>query len=156
QPSGGSTLFLPGQPAGVLPNGVFTVTGSIGAGATAVSGPATFLLQLKDNGTVTYSRTTPVTLVPGTLALNPTHATLFEGETFALNATVGNTPTTSVTWSIQESGGGSVSPTTATSTTYTAPAAPGTYHVKATSTADTTKTATCTITVPAVTVALNQ
>src|SRR5262249_43099249 len=57
QPSGGSTLFLPGQPAGVLPNGVFTVTGSIGAGATAVSGPATFLLQLKVNGTVTYSRT---------------------------------------------------------------------------------------------------
>jgi hypothetical protein len=50
-----------------------------------------------------------------------------------------------VTWSVRESGGGTVS----SSGSYTAPAGAGTYHVVATSQADATKSATATITVTA-------
>jgi hypothetical protein len=58
---------------------------------------------------------------------------------------VGNATDTSVTWSVSESGGGSVS----ASGLYTAPSTAGTYHVVAKSNADQTKTATATLTVNA-------
>jgi len=58
-----------GAGIGVLPTGVFTLAGSLGASnnpitgsGTFVPGPATFLLQLKVNGSVVYSTTFAITL----------------------------------------------------------------------------------------------
>ncbi len=89
--------------------------------------------------TVTVSASTAigVSISPATtaLALNGT-------QTFT--ATVTNTTNTSVTWSVEE---GATGGTITSAGVYTAPTAAGTYHVIATSTADSTKTATATVTV---------
>ncbi|MEW6682055.1 MAG: FG-GAP-like repeat-containing protein [Nitrospirota bacterium] len=58
-------------------------------------------------------------------------------------ATVTGATNTAVTWSVQEAGGGDISATGL----YTAPAAPGTYHVVATSQEDPCGTATVAVTV---------
>jgi chitinase len=66
------------------------------------------------------------------------------GDTQDLTATVTNAPNNAVTWSVVE---GSAGGTVNNSGRYIAPAVRGTYHVKATSVYDTTKSATATITV---------
>ena len=58
---------------------------------------------------------------------------LLEGTTYGFSATVTGAAVTTVTWSVLEgAAGGAIDP----AGLYTAPAAPGTYHVVATSTAD--------------------
>ena len=93
-----------------------------------------------------------------TVTLNQSDTTVLRGGSLALNATVINTDNKGVTWKIQEGSpaGGSLSSTTAPSITYTAPLAAAQYHVTATSVAEATRFATCTITVPTVTISLNQ
>src|SRR4051812_2524566 len=61
-----------------------------------------------------------VTVSPHTAALNPGGTTTF---TAAVTGTTAD-QSTAVTWSVQETGGGTVDATGF----YTAPAAPGTYH----------------------------
>jgi hypothetical protein len=61
----------------------------------------------------------------------------------ALDATVTGASDTSVTWSVQEGNGGTVSATGV----YTAPSTASTYHVIATSNADRSKSATVSIAV---------
>lgn len=80
---------------------------------------------------VTVSPTTPSVVVSG-------------NQTFT--ATVTGSTNTSVTWSVQEGAAGG---TITTGGVYTAPASTGTYHVIATSVADTAKKATATVTVTA-------
>jgi hypothetical protein len=63
-----------------------------------------------------------------------------QGQVFT--ATVTNASNTAATWVVTEAGGGTV-----TNGVYTAPQAPGTYHVVATSVADPTKSVQGTITV---------
>jgi hypothetical protein len=82
------------------------------------------------------------------VAVSPKTASVTAGGTASFTATVTGTTagqSTAVTWSVQEAGGGTVSSAGA----YTAPAAAGTYHVVATSAADTTKKDTATVTVSA-------
>jgi hypothetical protein len=99
----------------------------------------------KDTTTVT------VTAVPGiAVAVSPKTASVTTGGTVTFTATVTGTTagqSTAVTWSVQEAGGGTVD----SSGKYAAPATAGTYHVVATSVADTSKkdTATVTVTAPA-------
>src|SRR5713101_8034549 len=100
----------------------------------------------KDTATVTVTPT-PVISV----SVSPKTASVVTGGTLVFTATVtGTTPgqSTAVTWSVQEAGGGTVD----ASGHYTAPGAAGTYHVIATSVADTSKkdTATVTVTNPSV------
>jgi hypothetical protein len=84
------------------------------------------------------------------VTVSPNPATVFLGATQAFVATVTAT-NMAVTWTVQEgSAGGSIT----SAGVYTAPQVVGTYHVIATSQADTTKSATVTITVPAVAVAI--
>ncbi len=82
--------------------------------------------------------------LPGafSVTLAQSTATVTVGSTFQFSVTsVGG-----VTWSVEETFGGTVDP----NGTYHAPETPGTYHVVATSTADGTKSATATVTaVPA-------
>src|SRR5579871_4247887 len=73
-----------------------------------------------------------------TVTISPTTATVAPGATRGFTATVTGTSNTAVTWAVQEgSSGGSIN----TNGVYTAPGSAGTFHVVATSAADTTKTA---------------
>jgi len=86
-----------------------------------------------------------VNVVPG-VRISPTSATatLRDQKTFV--ATVTGSANTAVTWSIQEGAAGG---TIGSTGVYTAPAAPGIFHIIATSNADTTQKATATVTVEA-------
>ena len=84
------------------------------------------------------------------VTVSPNPATVFLGATQTFVATVTAT-NMAVTWTVQEgSAGGSIT----SAGVYTAPQVVGTFHVIATSQADTTKSATVVITVPAVSVAI--
>lgn len=81
-----------------------------------------------------------------TVTMGNTKVVVDQGATQQLSAMVNGTSVRTVTWSLVESGtGGSVS----ASGVLTAPTVPGMYHVVATSTWDTTQTATCTVIVEA-------
>jgi len=81
--------------------------------------------------------------VTGAVSISPAAAMVYVGRTSQFTATLLNTTNTAVTWSVVESGGGTVSSTGL----YTAPATVGTYHVQAANSADPTKTAQATVTV---------
>ncbi|QDE95503.1 glycosyl hydrolase family 18 protein [Myxococcus xanthus] len=80
------------------------------------------------------------------ISVTPTSASLAPGASRTFSATVTGSTNTAVTWSIQQ---GSAGGTITHSGQYTAPRTTGTYHVIATSQADTTKKATATVTVAA-------
>lgn len=83
---------------------------------------------------------------PVTVAIDPTTASLGTGATLAFAATVSNSTSQSVTWSVQEGASGG----TVTSVgLYTAPSIAGTYHVTATSVADPSRSASATVAVTA-------
>jgi hypothetical protein len=86
-----------------------------------------------------------------TVSVTPHNPTVFRGESKVLTATVVNTQTTDVTWSIPPGSAGSLSSATPNAVTYTAPTAPGNYTVVATSVADGRRSDTVTIAVPEVT-----
>lgn len=78
------------------------------------------------------------------VAISPTSATSLVNQATEFTASVSGTSNTDVTWSVQETNGGTVS-----AGVYTAPWQVGTYHVVATSAADHTKTATAIVAVSA-------
>jgi uncharacterized protein YjdB len=94
-----------------------------------------------DQATVTVMAPPPVV----TVAVSPASVSLQTGATQAFTATVTGTTNTAVTWSVVEAGGGSVNG----SGLYTAPGSAGSYHVKATSVADPSKSNQATVTVTA-------
>jgi hypothetical protein len=69
------------------------------------------------------------------VVVSPRTALVASGMTVTFTAAVTGSADTAVTWTIQETGGGSITP----AGVYTSPAAAGTYHVIATSHADATK-----------------
>lgn len=77
--------------------------------------------------------------------MNATTLSITQGNTRTFTATVSGTADTAVTWSVLEPGGGVVDP----SGTYTAPATSGTYHLTATSHANSAISATAALTVVA-------
>jgi hypothetical protein len=77
------------------------------------------------------------------VTLTPSGASLWTGGTQTFTATVSGTANPAVTWSVLEATGGTIS----ASGLYTAPATAGTFHVKATSVADTGKSAQAPVTV---------
>ena len=85
------------------------------------------------------------------VAVAPVTAALLAGAQQQFAAAVTGSSNTAVIWSVQESGGGTVS----ASGLYTAPATAGTFHVRATSVADPTKSASATVTVTAVSVGIS-
>src|ERR1700694_2614453 len=79
------------------------------------------------------------------VTVSPTPATVPLGAMQAFMANVTGTNNTAVTWTVQEgAAGGSIT----SAGVYTAPQVAGTYHVVATSVADSTKSGTATIKVP--------
>ncbi|MBI5495777.1 MAG: hypothetical protein HY904_12200 [Deltaproteobacteria bacterium] len=75
------------------------------------------------------------------VVLAPLNVVLGGGQLQKFAATVTGSGNTAVTWSVVESSGGVV----ALDGTYTAPPTPGTYHVRAVSSADTNKSAVATV-----------
>lgn len=125
--------------------------------AGATSATYAFTTSSSDGGatfyvTVTDSASTPATVTSNTvtltvnqavgLSVSPTSVSLTAGGTQQFSATVTGTTNTAVTWSAT---GGTIS----SSGLYTAPATAGTYTVKVVSSADSSKSASATITVSA-------
>jgi hypothetical protein len=133
-----------------------SVTWSVPAGAsagtisemgvyTAPSAPGTYQVKATSVADPGKSATAEV-VVQATLAvsLTPSPMTMSTLASQTFTATVTGATEKGVTWSIEEgSTGGSITQ----DGTYTSPRTPGTYHVVATSKADTTKSARATVTV---------
>lgn len=79
------------------------------------------------------------------VSLSPTSVSLLTGASQTFTASVTGDSNRSVVWSVQESGGGSIT----SGGVYTAPMTAGSYTVVATSSADSSKRATATVTVTA-------
>ncbi len=151
-PAGGSLTFsatVTGSTVGAVD---WTVQEGSSCGAvtsagvyTAPATAATCHVVATAQADATRSAAATVTVTPAiTVAITPTTATLDACKGLVFTAAVGNASNTSVTWSVLEAGGGSV-----TNGIYTAPRTSGTYHVVATSAADPTKSVQATVTVGA-------
>jgi hypothetical protein len=119
--------------------------GTITAGGvyTAPNTAGTYHVVATSQYDPTKSDTATVTVHMGVTVTPPT-ATLTLRQTQIFTATVTGTANTAVTWSIQEGAAGG---TITVGGVYTAPALSGTFHVVATSVADTSQTAVSTVTV---------
>ncbi|MDA8144967.1 MAG: PQQ-binding-like beta-propeller repeat protein [Thermaerobacter sp.] len=161
-PAGGAVLgyagpaALTGSPQSVTPSVTGGFTGGAWTGpvqiATATTGET---LTATDPGNPAYTGTSaPFTVVAGPLAsvsISPTSASLGEGQSQAFAAQAydgcGNAITSGVSYAWSATGG-TVSPATGSSTTYTAPDVPGTYTVTVTASQGTqTAQAQATVTV---------
>jgi hypothetical protein len=92
---------------------------------------AVFLGLAGCTGSAGSAGTTPPAPQGVEVRISPASAAVDPAGTAAFAAQVTGTATTAVTWSVQEANGGSVDP----NGIYTAPTAPGTYHVVAASNA---------------------
>src|SRR5438309_3013273 len=110
------------------------------------------LLAISGCGGGSSSTTTPPPVVA--ISVSPSSGiSISQGATEGFTARVTGTSNTAVTWTVKEgAAGGSIT----SLGVYTAPNQAGTFHVVATSQADTTKSATAVLTVPSVSVLLNQ
>ena len=85
---------------------------------------------------------------PVSISISPTTATLSPGDNQVFTATVTGTNNNAVAWEIEEgSEGGTITTLTASTARYTAPDVWNTFHIKVTSQADRTKSATATVSV---------
>ncbi len=132
----GGTVTAAGVYTAPQTDGVYNVV------ATSTADPSK-----SDSATITVTAPLPPPPPPPTVAIavTPQTASVVSGSTVQFAATVTGSTDVGVTWAVAESGGGTVS----TTGLYTAPAASGTYHVMAASHADSSKTASASITATA-------
>jgi RHS repeat-associated protein len=116
-------------------SGLYTAPGTVGIYHVKATSLADGTKSAQATVTVSSS---PVVVV----SVSPVTVSLQTGQTQAFTATVTGSSNTAVTWSVVEPGGGSVN----ASGFYTPPGSAGTYHVKAKSVADPTKSAQATVT----------
>ena len=144
---GASSATINTRYSDVINNGVFKLASGSPAIASGIviSGNPT-----KDFWGSTVSTTAPCRgaheysgVAPVAVSISPTSASILVNATQQFTATVTGTTNTSVTWSV--TGGGSVS----SSGLFTAPSSAASCTVKATSVADTTKSASAVVTVSA-------
>jgi len=99
----------------------------------------------------TKSITAAVTVPAVSVAISPSMPIVNEDEAQAFTALVNGSINTAVVWSIQEgTAGGAIT----ANGVYTAPSTQGTFHIVATSQADSAKNSTATVTVPPVSVVI--
>src|SRR5262249_55859622 len=114
---------------------------------TAPGAPGTFHVVATSVADTSKKASATITVLPPiAVSVSPPSASTTTGGTVTFTATVTGTSSgqsTAVTWSVQESGGGTV----ASSGRYRAPGSPGSFHVVATSVADTSKQASAAVTV---------
>ena len=127
-----------------VPAGSGTINPSTGIYvAPAAAGTYVITATSVADGTKKATASVAVVAPPVTIAISPAVATLDACKGQVFTATVTNSSNATVTWSVVEAGGGTVTNGGA----YVAPTGAGTYHVLAASQADPTKTAQATITV---------
>ncbi|HEU4626819.1 MAG TPA: hypothetical protein VFS52_18800 [Steroidobacteraceae bacterium] len=125
--------------------------------ATYTSGVKSGNFQVTATSTADTSKSATANInVTAAIAVNLSQlsANLITRTQLTLSASVINTPNTGITWSIENNAGGTLSTTSGASTTFTAPASPGTFTVVATSIADKNAFAKCVITVSAVSISV--
>jgi hypothetical protein len=118
--------------------------------STFCKGFLLFAILAPSIGCAAYKKTPPSTNLTGpvTVQLIPSSLTLQPNAQQQFTATVGGSNDVNVTWSVDSSGPGNASTGTITGTgLYTAPQLSGTHSITAASVADTTKTASATVTV---------
>jgi hypothetical protein len=130
----GSTVTVMNKSGATLMSGNYSVSGS------TVS--YNFSCNYTNIGGLPGSTTVPPVTTTG-ISVSPTSASVTTSGSTTFEATVTGSSNTAVTWSVVDTGGGNIS----SSGVYTAPSTAGTYHIKATSVADTTKSASATVTV---------
>ncbi len=118
----------------ISPSGLYTAP--VAAGTYVII--ATSVADTTQSGTATVTVTTGSPTI--SVSIIPSSAALQTGTTQQFIATVTGTSNTAVSWSASRG-------TISSSGLYTAPTTAGTYTVKATSSADSTKSATATVTV---------
>ncbi|MGV3710729.1 MAG: kelch repeat-containing protein [Gemmatimonas sp.] len=119
---------------------------------TAPNTAGTFTVRATTMATPTRTATASITVnaPPVTVSVTPATISLGAGGVLQLSASVTGATNQAVTWDLP--GGASTGAVLSTGTanaTYTAPATPGTYQVRATSIADATRNAVATVTVGA-------
>ncbi len=102
-----------------------------------------FIATVPVGSNPSFAQAFQVTKSAITVTISPQKSTLYSGETQVFVATVVGSGNQSVTWSIGEEGGGTVS----SQGLYTAPKIQGLYHVTAASAVDPKKLATAAVTV---------
>ncbi len=124
--------------------------GTVSAGLyTAPAAAGTYHVAATSVADTSKSAVATVTVTPTpviAVSISPSTASIATGGTVSFVATVTGTTagqSTAVTWSVQEGAGGG----TVSAGLYTAPATAGTYHVVATSVANTSKSAVAAVTV---------
>ena len=121
--------------------------GVTGAGLyTAPASAGTYHVQATSQADPTKSASAIVTVTTPpvvNVSVVPATASLQTGQSQAFTATVTGTANLAVTWSVLEAAGGSVT----SAGQYTAPASAGTYHVRATAVADSSRSASAIVTV---------
>ncbi len=137
----------------------YAVTGGDAAGTitqagvyTAPSTPGVYIVTVTSQADATKTASVQVTVEAAPVvgvSVNPVSATISTGQTVTLNASVVNTTNQAVTFSVTGGNANGTLVANGQSAVYTAPSIAGTYTVIVTSAADTTKTATSTITVQA-------
>ena len=149
-PLGGSRTFIATVDGKTPGAGVLTWSVDEGAAGGAISNIGQYTTPSKA-GTYhvtaalasdkTKKATATITVSQVAVSLRPTTATVAAGGKQAFVAEVTGNPETRVTWKVEESGGGTVTP----EGVYTASSRQGTYHVVATSRADPSRTARATV-----------
>jgi len=124
------------------PVGTNSASYAIAAAATTDAG-AYDVVVTNSAGSATSTAATLTVSPPISVSISSGPATIGTRASATYGATVTGTATTTVTWSVQEQNGGTIS----SAGVYTAPEAAGTYTIVATSTADNTKRATAPVTV---------
>ncbi len=131
-----------GLAAGINNNNLHSEVGSNGRYGAVAQYPTSSYQNSNYFRDVVFVPSSSATAGTVSLSLTPSTSTVAAGGTVQFSATVTGTSNTAVSWSVT---GGSISP----AGLYTAPSAAGTYTVKATSAADSTKSATASVTVTA-------
>ena len=116
---------------------------------TAPTTPGTYHVVATSNADPTIQANALVTVTapppptPVTIAVSSASGSTFGCQSLLFTATVTGSADTAVTWAVVEAGGGTIT----AGGVYTAPEAPGTYHVAAASHADPATSATAAVTV---------
>ncbi|HEY3269851.1 MAG TPA: right-handed parallel beta-helix repeat-containing protein [Geothrix sp.] len=137
--------------------GVLTGTGNtVTYTAPTSAGSHTLVATSIADGTKSASAAVTVQVPPSiSVTLSPVTTTVAAGSTLSFTASISGTTNTATTWTVDGIAEGSSTVGTLTGTgnsrTYTAPAVAGIHTIKATSTADATKSSSATVTVQAVT-----
>lgn len=137
--------------------GSLSSTGTYTAPAGLISSGSYAYVTATSVADTTKSGTATVYISPISVAVSPASVTVNAGMSQQFTANVNYGANTAVTWSVVNSTG-TVVTTSGTVTSggfYSAPTTPGTYYVRATSAADTSKWAQSTVTVPSVAVAIS-